>query len=360
MLSLTASRAERSLRLVNAAASVAVVMAAVGLYTAAPHTQSTLDRVYGRPGFSVNGFEFLWTAAVVYAGLVFLYMLRFGEARPSKSLVFARACRRCIASPMAAWRAGLGAQERVAVLSTLLKAFFAPMMTMSLMAFFMSAFGNAAQLLEGDWASMSFASAFNRYGFWVLFQLILFVDVLIFTVGYLVETRRLGNEIRSVDPTLLGWAAALMCYPPFNALTAGLIGAQTSDFPQFENAAVHLGMNLVMLALFAVYAAASVALGWKASNLTHRGIVARGPYALVRHPAYICKCLAWWIGALPLMALAFERSAIEGLQSVASMAAWTGIYALRAWTEERHLRRVDGEYDAYCTRVPYRFIPRLL
>ena len=40
------------------------------------------------------------------------------------------------------------------------------------------------------------------------------------------------------------------------------------------------------------YALASIALNFKSSNLTNRGIVARGPYAIVRHPAYITKNLA--------------------------------------------------------------------
>ena len=35
----------------------------------------------------------------------------------------------------------------------------------------------------------------------------------------------------------------------------------------------------------------------------------------------------------------------------------TAVYVLRALTEEDHLRRVDGEYDAYCRKVRYRFVP---
>jgi protein-S-isoprenylcysteine O-methyltransferase Ste14 len=33
------------------------------------------------------------------------------------------------------------------------------------------------------------------------------------------------------------------------------------------------------------------------------------------------------------------------------------LYALRALTEEDHLREVDGEYAAYAARVRWRFIP---
>jgi protein-S-isoprenylcysteine O-methyltransferase Ste14 len=102
---------------------------------------------------------------------------------------------------------------------------------------------------------------------------------------------------------------------------------------------------------------ASAALGFKGSNLTHRGIVAHGPYAFIRHPAYICKNTAWWIGSLPIFAQGFEQSWTAGVLALLSMASWSAIYLMRALTEEDHLKRVDGEYAAYMARVRYRFIP---
>ncbi|MCK7492814.1 MAG: hypothetical protein MZW92_15765 [Comamonadaceae bacterium] len=74
-----------------------------------------------------------------------------------------------------------------------------------------------------------------------------------------------------------------------------ILGAPVSDFHQFDDPTLH-GLNVLLLVLMAIYASASVALGLKAGNLTHRGIVARGPYAFIRHPAYTCKNMAWWIG----------------------------------------------------------------
>jgi protein-S-isoprenylcysteine O-methyltransferase Ste14 len=154
--------------------------------------------------------------------------------------------------------------------------------------------------------------------------------------------------------------AALLCYPPFNVVTSALLGAQRSDFPQFDDPTLHLALNLLLLLLMAIYASASAALGLKASNLTHRGIVARGPYAFVRHPAYLCKNLAWWIGAAPLVVAAFDLSFVQGIASAGSVLAWSALYVLRALTEEDHLRKVDGEYAIYAAKVRYRFIPGVI
>ena len=191
-------------------------------------------------------------------------------------------------------------------------------------------------------------------------QVILFVDVLLFTLGYLIELPSLKNEIRSVDPSLLGWAAALLCYPPFNSITSYVLGYQASDFPQFDDPTAHMVLNLILLTLMAIYASASVALGFKASNLTHRGIVARGPYAVIRHPAYTCKNMAWWIGSVPLVSAAFSQSLSSGVLALASVVGWTMLYILRALTEEDHLRSVNGEYAAYAAHVRFRFIPGLV
>ena len=279
------------------------------------------------------------------------------QPRDSKSLRCIRAIAAFIRSPVARWREGLGREDRVAVLTTLLKAFYGPLMAMALMSFCMGAITHGIGIANEGLLSGGFRAQFDRHGFWFLMQLILFVDVLIYTVGYLVELPQVDNEIRSVDPTVLGWAAALACYPPFNVITGTILGSQTSDFPRFDNPTTHLMLNFALLALMAIFTSASVAMGFKASNLTHRGIVARGPYALVRHPAYTSKNLAWWIGAIPAVSAAFSHSLVDGIQAVASVVGVTMLYIVRALTEEDHLRRVDGEYADYSTKVRYRFIP---
>jgi protein-S-isoprenylcysteine O-methyltransferase Ste14 len=103
-----------------------------------------------------------------------------------------------------------------------------------------------------------------------------------------------------------------------------------------------------------------VCFGLRFSNLTHRGIISRGPYAIVRHPAYAAKNFSWWCVMLPsvLWEIWTQRSAAPLLQ-VVGMVLMSGIYFCRAITEERHLSR-DQEYRNYMKKVPYRFIPGVL
>ena len=345
------------LRLKNVAASAGVVALACATYRLIPNHRQQLEALYGSTTFSFTGVEYLYWSAVCYMGSLALLYLFERDPGVSKSLRSLWVVAAFIRSPVQHWRQGPSRTDRVAVLTTLLKAFFGPMMAMSLMIFCVHAIENGAAIVASGDLSAGFIVLFDRHGYWFLLQLILFVDVLVFTVGYLVEMPRLHNEIRSVDPTFVGWAAALVCYPPFNTLTGAILGSPVSDFPKFDDPTVHVSLNLALLALMAIYASASVALGFKGSNLTHRGIVSRGPYAVIRHPAYTCKNLAWWIGATPLVLVAFEQSSWNGMLAVGSVAGWSSIYILRALTEEDHLRRVDGEYCAYAARVRYRFIP---
>jgi protein-S-isoprenylcysteine O-methyltransferase Ste14 len=352
-------RQPHALRARNAAASAVVVMLACAAHWAVPVFRQALGREHTIAGWSVSGGDFLWAAGIVYSAIVAVWLWLDHAPKASSPLRALMALARFARSPRVVLAQGWVPGERLAVLSTLLKSFFGPLMVMSLLGFSAGAWKGLEHLGSTGLASADGLTWFDRYGFWLALQSILFVDVCLFTIGYLIEADRLGNRIRSVDPTVLGWAAALLCYPPFNAVTGAVLGSQHEDFPQFANATVHVLANGTIIVLMAVYAAASVALGLKASNLTHRGIVSSGPYALVRHPAYTCKNIAWWIGSVPLVSLAFDRGVVEGLMALASVVGWTLLYVLRALTEEDHLRRVDGDYAAYAARVRHRFIPGL-
>lgn len=200
-----------------------------------------------------------------------------------------------------------------------------------------------------DFAGLFAPSTWTRadvsWGLGLIYDIVFFTDVGWALIGYTCESRWLGNKTRSVEPTPLGWLVALACYPPFNNVTGTYL-------PLNDGHSVITGENalLVMRAasvfLFAIYASATVSFGFKFSNLTNRGIVSRGPYRLVRHPAYLCKCLAWWLEHLPT--ISFSKAFFLTLLC--------GLYSLRAWTEERHLSR-DPDYRAYKKKVPWVLVP---
>ncbi len=203
----------------------------------------------------------------------------------------------------------------------------------------------AADDLSALFAPGGWSRADLNWGLGMLYDGVFFVDCGWALFGYSLESRWLGNKTRSVEPTALGWAAALSCYPPYNNVLGTYLPLETGA-PIITGQNALLGLRIAVLLLFAVYASATVAFGFKFSNLTNRGVISRGPYRLVRHPAYLCKCSAWWLEHLPTMTLtkAFFLTLL------------CGVYALRAWTEERHLS-LEPAYRAYKAKVPWIFIP---
>jgi protein-S-isoprenylcysteine O-methyltransferase Ste14 len=235
-------------------------------------------------------------------------------------------------------------EERVSLLFLLLKFLYLPMMIEFMLANWI--------MLSGRWWSYSGVwslprlEAFNNFVFPCLIDVFFITECGFYAFGYAVESRRCRNVVKSVDPTFLGWAVALACYPPFNSLVNNYVGWYTSDDPTFEHDWVTCIAKCAILFCFFVYLWGAISLGMKCSNLTNRGIVTTGAFAWVRHPAYAAKNLAWWIAMLQMFSL----------HAVLTMTFWTVIYFLRAITEERHLSN-DPEYLAYAQRVRYRFIP---
>ncbi len=183
----------------------------------------------------------------------------------------------------------------------------------------------------------------------LLVSLLFLYDVCFGTLGYIMTFRVLDSHIRSANPYLSGWVAALACYPPFGLMMAGGpldYRAGTREWTHwFEGQDVLLliwGAAIVTLA--AVYAWATVVFGLRFSNLTHRGIITAGPYRFVRHPAYLSKNLMWWMIHLPF--LSAENGSVA-VQNCILLLGVNAIYYARAKTEERHLLS-DPKYQAYC------------
>jgi len=197
------------------------------------------------------------------------------------------------------------------------------------------------------------------------------LDCCLFCFGYHAEARWLRNEVRYVETSLSGLLVCLLCYPPFNSVTGAFLGSSNEDVNILFRGDLHHPLTWVLRGLamgaLLLLTAASLSLFTKASNLTNRGIVDWGPYRWVRHPGYVGKNLFWLITLIPVF-FAVDSSNPEFpwgdhlvfcAGRVAGFAGWCAIYVLRALTEERLLLR-DPEYQEYCRRVSYRFIPGLI
>jgi protein-S-isoprenylcysteine O-methyltransferase Ste14 len=229
------------------------------------------------------------------------------------------------------------------LLGLAVEAFFLPLMTV-FMASELRDLGAAAHALRGGLTGFA---AF-REGYALGFHGLILMDVAVAIPGYLLPLRWLDNKIQSVDRTVLGWVAALICYPPFNKLTWVYLPRRHEDAFLLIHDPYLRGTLMVLTLLFlSIYVWATMAFGPRFSNLTHRGILTRGPYAWVRHPAYAAKNLSWWTELLPWCGNPWNFVSLLG---------WNAIYILRAITEERHLRQFE-EYRAYAAKVRYRFIP---
>ena len=187
----------------------------------------------------------------------------------------------------------------------------------------------------------------------MLVTLLFVIDVQIGTVGYLLTLRPLDSHIRSGNPLLAGWLAALVCYPPF---VWGIIGADRQVL-NYEfatpgwahwlagNDALLWAWGGLLVVLTGIYAWATVIFGIRFSNLTYRGVLTNGPYRYTRHPAYLSKNLFWWASVLPF--LVTSGSVLDGVRNSVFLLVVNAIYYWRARTEEAHLLAEDPKYAEY-------------
>jgi protein-S-isoprenylcysteine O-methyltransferase Ste14 len=185
-----------------------------------------------------------------------------------------------------------------------------------------------------------------------LLSLMFVVDVQVGTVGYLLTMRPLDAHIRSGNPFLAGWVAALVCYPPFVYAFMGNGGIiqyeyNTADWAYWfdGHTAVLWAWAALLVLLTAFYAWATVAFGIRFSNLTYRGVLTNGPYRFTRHPAYFSKNIFWWLSSMPMMVT--SHSWVDVIRNTAFIACVSGVYYWRARTEEMHLLAEDAKYREY-------------
>ncbi len=185
-------------------------------------------------------------------------------------------------------------------------------------------------------------TSFYEYSYSFLY----FIDVAFGTAGYIFSLRLTDTHFRSVEPTVLGWVAALICYEPFWSLIAANYIAYDPGHPWgeiFRDHQLLYGVwGSIILVFVAIYVWATAIFGCRFSNLTHRGVITNGPYRFTKHPAYISKNISYWLISLPFL----TGGGAEALRHALLLSTLNGIYALRAWTEERHLSR-DPVYRSY-------------
>lgn len=238
------------------------------------------------------------------------------------------------------------------LLGWIIKGFFLPLM-------FTYMCNDLARFLAVDFAKLS------SFKFWFdfLFDSLYFIDVSLVSMGYLMSLRLTDTHFRSAEPTMLGWAVALMCYEPFWSMVGRQYLAYESNFKWgawlWDTPVLYGIWGSGILLLVIIYVWATVAFGARFSNLTHRGIITNGPYRWTKHPAYVAKNLSWWMISIPFMA---QGSPAEALRHCLLLLALNGIYVLRAKTEEWHLSR-DPVYVDYARWVEehgmFRFIRHL-
>ncbi|MEE8444748.1 MAG: isoprenylcysteine carboxylmethyltransferase family protein, partial [Alphaproteobacteria bacterium] len=243
------------------------------------------------------------------------------------------------------------------LLSWLIKAFFLPFMVSILPGNIEYMLARPLSTVLGD-AVLLAAWSVNA---------LFLTDLCFGALGYIFTLRFVGTHIRSANPYLSAWVAALVCYPPFILMGSGgpldyRDGLEWSFWLENNEAALWLCGGAVVL-LSAFYVWATVIFGLRFSNLTHRGIITNGPYRLTKHPAYISKNIAWWLVQLPFLATA---GADVAARNCVLLLLVNLIYYVRAKTEEKHLLG-DPVYREYAewigkhglvARITARIFPR--
>lgn len=316
-----------------------------GVYSLHPYYQGPFFAAF-HPVVT-NGYVFFCGYGFFYVWLTYRWRRRVRDDFSDPALLALS----CLRHAWRAMRAGTWSpwlqywksrRVKLLLLALGVKLFFIPLMVV----FLAEHVDHASRLWRHSAGTDSVLAQLN-WGLTWMYHLIFVCDTAVALVGYSCESVWLKNRTRSVDRTWLGWVVCLMCYPPFNDVAGLYLPLREGGNSLALGEVTLVVLRFLTLICFAGYLWATLALGVRFSNLSNKGIVTRGPYRWVRHPAYLCKNAAWWLEKLPTMA---------DFHNVLPLLAWNAVYVIRGLTEERHLR-ADPAYRVYCAQVPYRFIP---
>jgi protein-S-isoprenylcysteine O-methyltransferase Ste14 len=254
------------------------------------------------------------------------------------------------------------AKELHALAFLLIKLMFGPLMLNSAFEW-LPKIAPMWKFLQGSQTMLSKCNF--SYGLFV--ACVFLFDSVIFFIGYHTEAGFLRNRLRKPETNLFRVLVCIFCYAPFNTVTISVLGASYYDYLILFKGDLNHPVTWILRGLSVVCLLGilftELSLFTKASNLTNRGIVTWGPYAIIRHPGYLAKNLLWLLTLVPLFVpntaatnFTWWNYAVFCLSTVLGWLGWATIYFLRAITEEQFLMS-DPDYVAYCKKVRYRFIP---
>lgn len=231
--------------------------------------------------------------------------------------------------------------------SVLLRGFFIPFMVIILMVATETIFGEGSyplKLLHEDF-EWSFEKA-SQIVFMAYYFLIL-LDVTTGTLGYILVTKSLNSDVRSLDPKFLGWFSCLICYPPFWGLvnkTFLLVLVSSMQWEViFEGQETTLFFwSLLILLCGGMEAISGATFGIRFSNIAYRGLITSGPYRFSKHPQYISKMFHRIFVILPFIGYV---SWIDWFSGMLGFSVLCLMYFLRARTEENHLTAFPDYVD---------------
>lgn len=246
--------------------------------------------------------------------------------------------------------------DKKTLLGMMVKIFYIPLMTVFFSGNFSSFIKNISNFKGFVRDGLSAKEFLDTTLTWIFS-----VDVALGWCGYVVSSRWIKNANVSVETTFLGWAVAIICYRPFNSLLNTYFNVPSEHgFLSIPNGYLVWLFAIMSVASYIVYMSATLVFGLRFSNLTNRGIITKGAYRFVRHPAYAAKNFSWWCVMMPYVVYeSFFQNHTAMFMQITALMGMTLLYYFRARTEERHLSQ-DPDYIAYCEKVPYRFIPGVI
>ncbi|PSJ57633.1 isoprenylcysteine carboxylmethyltransferase family protein [Pseudaminobacter soli (ex Li et al. 2025)] len=229
---------------------------------------------------------------------------------------------------------------RIHVLATGLRAFFLPFLLGSISELYLNS--EAIGFAEASQSA-------HRMLYYYLDKLWL-LDSIFSSIGYLIASRLLDTHIRDVYRRPTSWLVTCVCYAPYN--TVFFTGTGFYQVRYWDSVMAVDGLaGLVWMTLIAItctiYVGANISFGLRFANLSKRGIITTGPYALMKHPAYFFKNISWWLMYVPFAVIG---SPLEAVRASLLMALASGVYYLRARHEEIELA-ADPKYQDYCEYI---------